>query len=379
MNPDVADVKVCPLLHYELYGRKEGRMICEDDVVSHSIGERFRRLTAQCNLQGKGLEIGPSYNPICPKRKGFDVETIDCLDADGLRTRYGNDPNSQSFVWQIEDVDYIWDGEDYRDLVGKEGFYDFIVASHLIEHTTDFIGFLQQCAALLKEDGVLSLAVPNKHNCFDFFRENTSLSQVIDKHFGEASRHGYGSLVEQRSYLASLNGNTSWNGNILKTEKNLCFLDTKAFARQGLEPSSAYIDVHEWVFTPGSFRILIHDLNELGFIDLEEVSFYNDKDNTNEFCISLKKASDKQSSEFDQQRRMMLQQFRLQDEFDFYNTYFGPVQPENAIEPMLEVAHRENTIQPVIGVKGALVIWVKKHLPKPLWGIAGKIKHLLRW
>lgn len=32
-----------------------------------------------------------------------------------------------------------------------------------------------------------------------------------------------------------------------------------------------------------------------------------------------------------------------------------------------------------IGVKGALVIYIKKHLPKPFWGIARKIKHLLSW
>ena len=35
-------------------------------------------LTARCNLRGKGLEIGPSYDPICPKRDGYDIEIIDC-------------------------------------------------------------------------------------------------------------------------------------------------------------------------------------------------------------------------------------------------------------------------------------------------------------
>lgn len=35
--------------------------------------------------------------------------------------------------------------------------------------------------------------------------------------------------------------------------------------------------------------------------------------------------------------------------------------------------------QTSIGVKGALVIYIKKHLPKPLWRIAKRIKCLLRW
>ena len=32
-----------------------------------------------------------------------------------------------------------------------------------------------------------------------------------------------------------------------------------------------------------------------------------------------------------------------------------------------------------IGLKGALVNYIKKHLPKPLWGFAKKAKQLLRW
>ena len=63
---------------------------------------------------------------------------------------------------------------------------------------------------------------------------------------------------------------------------------------------------------------------------------------------------------------MMLQQFKLQDEFEFYSTYFDFV-------PL------ESRIQPEIGVKGALVIYTKKHLPKPLWGFAKKVKHFLHW
>lgn len=32
-----------------------------------------------------------------------------------------------------------------------------------------------------------------------------------------------------------------------------------------------------------------------------------------------------------------------------------------------------------IGLKGALINYIKKHIPRPLWGVAKKIKHLLRW
>jgi hypothetical protein len=42
---------------------------------------------------GFGLEIGPSHAPVFPKRDGFNVETLDYTDAEGLRAKYANDPN----------------------------------------------------------------------------------------------------------------------------------------------------------------------------------------------------------------------------------------------------------------------------------------------
>lgn len=36
---------------------------------------------------------------------------------------------------------------------GKEGYYDYILASHLIEHTTDFIGFLKIVPLCSKKTG----------------------------------------------------------------------------------------------------------------------------------------------------------------------------------------------------------------------------------
>ncbi len=89
LNRDVAEAKINPLLHYELYGKKEGRMICTRDLNQPFGSDKFQKITAQCNLDGKGLEIGPSFNPICPKRKGYDIEIMDHLDADGLRKKCG--------------------------------------------------------------------------------------------------------------------------------------------------------------------------------------------------------------------------------------------------------------------------------------------------
>jgi len=35
-----------------------------------------------------------------------------------------------------------------------------------------------------------------------------------------------------------------------------------------------YLDVHEWCFTPTSFRLMMPDLFDLGLIQLKELAFY---------------------------------------------------------------------------------------------------------
>ena len=65
-------------------------------------------------------------------------------------------------VANIEEVDFVWRGEPLSQLIGRKGCYDWIIASHVIEHSPDLISFLGQCEMLLKDDGVLSLIVPDK-------------------------------------------------------------------------------------------------------------------------------------------------------------------------------------------------------------------------
>ncbi len=161
-------------------------------------------------------------------------------------------------------------------MIGKESCYDYILASHLIEHTTDLIGFLQQCSALLKENGVLSLVIPNKHASFDFFRENTSLAQVLDKHFSrEGSAHSKGAKIEYFSSIVMLNQNIAWNGETLRNCRDFEFKFTEDMFRRRIDETD-FTDIHECVFTPGSFRIVMEDLRQLGLIDLEEVFFWLD-------------------------------------------------------------------------------------------------------
>jgi len=51
-----------------------------------------------------------------------------------------------------------------------------------------------------------------------------------------------------------------------------------------------YLDVHEWCFTPTSFRLMMRDLFELGFIQLKELAFY--PTTGSEFYVALSRSGE---------------------------------------------------------------------------------------
>jgi predicted SAM-dependent methyltransferase len=221
---------------------------------------------------GFGLEIGPSHNPIAPKIAGFNVKVLDHLSDEALIQHYvGHEVRLEN----IEHVDYVWNGEPFAELVGAEHVFDWIIASHVIEHTPCLVTFIKNCEAVLKERGLLSLAIPDKRYCFDVYREKTSLSSVLDTFREKRKIHSPGTAAEYFLNVVTKGGNLAWSSD---TEGETRFVHGLGDAQQaikGIENDGAVLDVHSWVFTPWSFRLLIEDLHQLGYIRLRETCFFD--------------------------------------------------------------------------------------------------------
>lgn len=232
---------------------------------------RKNRILQHIRKDGIGLEIGPSHSPIAPKSEGFNVHIVDHTDKESLIEKYR--PHGVT-IEKIEDVDFIWRGETYAELTGRKDYYDWIIASHVIEHTPDLVSFINNCAEILKKNGVLSMAVPDSRFCFDCLRPITGISKIIDAYLQKAKIHSVGTAVEYVSGYCTNGGRATWgyggtrrNFELIHSQDEIKrVMQTKAYTEE-------YSDYHAWCFTPHSFRLLIHDLNLLGLISLKEISF----------------------------------------------------------------------------------------------------------
>ena len=235
---------------------------------------------------GVGLEIGPSFNPLVPKAEGYNVQILDHLSAANLREKYKNAPNVDLLM--IEEVDFVSDGGSIFNLIDKHKYYDYIIASHVIEHTTDLLGFISDCEQLLKDNGVLVLAVPDKRFAFDCLRSYSTTGQILQAHLEKRQRHTPGQVFDEVAYNCLRDGQIAWkNGDGGDISFFRPLSDAKAVFEE-LQQQDTFYDIHAWQFTPSGFRLAINDLYEIGATRMQESSFHETIGH--EFFISLSKS-----------------------------------------------------------------------------------------
>jgi predicted SAM-dependent methyltransferase len=292
------------------------------------------------------LEIGGSYNPLVPKSQGWNSFTADHSSKDDLITKYRGMPDVD--VKRIENVDFVWnDGRlDQAIPASCHGTFDACIASHVIEHIPDLIGFFKSLEALLKPGGLVCLAVPDKRYCFDYFRPTTTTGDLLTAHQQLRVRHTKKTAFDFTAYSINNNSLGAWGQH--KIEK-LTFCNTLAEAKSAFDSlsegrSETYVDFHAWQFTPASFELNLLELYSLGILKLriEDCSAANGC----EFYTNLRnQRSDVTPPEALQARRLQLLQSALietKDQIDYLlsgrHTVPRAGQPQDLSQPSHQTA-----------------------------------------
>ena len=214
----------------------------------------------------KIIEIGPSYNPLTPKAKGWHSYVVDHTDGAGLIEKYRKDPSVN--VGNIEEVDFVWTEGPLAEAVSSKhhGTFDIFVACHVLEHVPDLIGILRSAEVLCRPEAKMILALPDKRVCFDFFRPLSTTGEVLEAHLQRRSRHSVKSLWDTFAYNAMKHGGPGW-GRTDRAPLKLTYLLHDAYASALKYNSGEYMDAHAWTFVPSSFCLILLELGLLGLTD----------------------------------------------------------------------------------------------------------------
>jgi SAM-dependent methyltransferase len=217
------------------------------------------------------LEIGPLNRPLVPRSGAYQVYYADHCDTASLRKKYS--ANISVPVEDICEVDFDLSALPLARLGETVERFDVIVASHVIEHVPDLVGWLHDTAECLNPDGLLALVVPDKRYTFDIFRRETE-TWMLDEAYQEGrSRPSLRQVVEHFTNVVAANAGALWKDRASQAEFRP---STSIEAIEGLFKAHRrgdYIDVHCWIVTPERFRALMQHVMGTYGVPLREHHF----------------------------------------------------------------------------------------------------------
>jgi SAM-dependent methyltransferase len=208
----------------------------------------------------RGLEIGPLDKPLLLKSK-YDVKYLDVFPEEKLVERCRPNPNRNEN--RIVPLDFVLGDSRISEVVDQR--FDYVVASHVIEHLPNLFGWLRDISKILSKSGKLFLVVPDRRFTFDMMRPRSSLGELIESDRNRLKKPSFRSVFDQRYYHRQASSHDVWQamqkGKKLHIEPSF---DARNAFDFGKRSDSEYLDVHCNVFEPDSFTELIGGSFELG-------------------------------------------------------------------------------------------------------------------
>ena len=261
---------------------------------NNSLSYREKLISGLPLTTGKGVELGPLNIPIVRKTQG-NILYVDYLNTENLRKVYSNIPD-------IVPVDRSILNNDLKETLQNDLPIDYMIASQVFEHVSNPIKWLQELAAVLNINGLLSLSIPDRRNTFDFLREETRTADLMAEYLEAINvptvrtvydSYSLGSMVNMGWLPEQVYPKDIIAGRGSIKPKLTCedYMPVVHRAKMG-----EYIGVHNQVFTPPNFLLIMAQLAIEGVLSFKLKQFYPtnfdsvDRDN-HSFTVILEKTN----------------------------------------------------------------------------------------
>ncbi len=122
-------------------------------------------------IKGEGIEIGALHNSM-PISKNAKTKFVDRLSYEDYLIQYPELKGKK-----LIKPDIVSDAETLNSI--ENNSFDYIIASHVLEHFENPILAIKNFYRVLKSGGIAYIIVPDKNFCFDKNRELTKLDDII--------------------------------------------------------------------------------------------------------------------------------------------------------------------------------------------------------
>jgi hypothetical protein len=167
------------------------------------------------------------------------------------------------------------------------------------------ISFLNNISSILVSKGYFFLCIPDYRFCFDHFRKQTNIFEILDTYYNNKNKSSAVSILESRFLTTHNDSVKHWNDfsksfqNIfvqINNENSFMEINKTKIINSINDIKNIYeyskdthIDCHSWKFNPQNFKVIIEILNKTNLIDFSILRTYRTLKNSNEFYVILQK------------------------------------------------------------------------------------------
>jgi SAM-dependent methyltransferase len=251
--------------------------------------DRLERLRADLDVaHGRGLEIGPLMRPTVTPELG-KIYYADHASTEELRAKYRDDPHVD--VDTITPVDFVVGAVPLPVATADAAPFDYVIASHVIEHVPDLVGWLDEVTEVLAPGGRLSLCVPDRRFSFDVRRRQSDVAEVVEAHLLGLRRPAVRATFDHFYRHVDVDAVALWRTDVSYEDRPLNARDATDLATRAAETED-YLDTHCWVFSDREFLELYRELAGLGLVRLAVVSATPTAVDDHEFFVTLERLPD---------------------------------------------------------------------------------------
>lgn len=248
---------------------------------------RRMRITAGIDPASSGIEYGPLHRTIMLRSICKNVRYVDYKSRDELVAHYMKDPNVD--VSLIPEIDIVTGGALISAFVPDDSI-DFVIASHVLEHVPDFIGWLETNLRLLRSGGRIALAYPDRRFCFDMAKQPTSFHEVVAAYLEKRTQPNFTQICDHILNSRKVTPAEVWDGRLtVENAPHVHATNGALGILRKLVSKTEYHDVHCWKFSDQEFIDMLTRIKSEFHLPFEVLSLFSTRRNTTEFYAVLVK------------------------------------------------------------------------------------------
>lgn len=247
--------------------------------------DRATRLLSFVDVDSNvGLEIGPLDKPLVKRSGGRRIFYCDYARREVLASKSSADPNVT--VAEIPEIDFVASPLSTATFGGQR--FDYVIASHVIEHVPDLIGWLNVLLEILSPGGRIVLAVPDRRYTFDYLRPLSTVGAILEAHVQQRSTPSFQQVYDGFSLAVKADVTKCWAAGAYAGPLERYYTREKALQlAHDTFRTGAHHDCHCWVFEHSSFMRIMDELRDIGLIRARVIADAAPVHGENEFHVVL--------------------------------------------------------------------------------------------